>query len=110
MYRDKVAHSSIQPWSAGALFPAVIARIEVGGALRSYELTIGAFREEYASRDDAEMVARWTCTGGRIIPGRYAQLAAGAGRSMMAMGADQARDAWETGVSAYRREYPEEFA
>jgi hypothetical protein len=30
--RDTIGHSSVQPWSAGPLFPAVIARIERYGA------------------------------------------------------------------------------
>ncbi len=135
---DTVGHSSVQAWSAGALFPAVIAVIEryaefptytawldavdsrdyamprrrapltryprgsythyqeeraafySASADRlqctSYELTIGAFREEYATREDAELVARWTCADGRIIPERYAQLVPGAGKSMAALG------------------------
>ena len=103
---DTVGHSSVQAWSAGPLFPAVIAVIErypasntgnipcmqIGGCTYcsgpsvSYQLTIGAFSEEYATREDAEMVARWACSGGRIIPDRYAQLVPGAGRSMAAMG------------------------
>ena len=93
--RDTIAHSSVQAWSAGKLFPAVIAVIEryskfdrVAGLLgdiyrersvqalesTSYELTIGAFREEYATREDAEQVAAHVCQGGRIIPERYAEL------------------------------------
>lgn len=86
--RDTLGHSSIQPWSAGDLFPAVIARVEryndpVGdieycltgcAATVSYELRIGAFCDEYATREDAEMVARWACKDGRIVPGIYEHL------------------------------------
>jgi hypothetical protein len=99
--RPDTAGNSVQAWSAGPLFPAVIAVIEHYGrhcdtateqaciarkgacwqaqcctleTSRSYELTIGAFREEYASREDAEMVARWVCRDGRIVPERYAEL------------------------------------
>lgn len=36
---DKVGHSSIQAWSAGALFPAVLARIEIGpGPVSAWDL------------------------------------------------------------------------
>ena len=79
-------HSGIQAHSMGEYFPAVIARLEQGGELYGWELTIGAFRELYATREDAEMVASWTCAGGRIIPERYAQLVPGAGKSMAAWG------------------------
>lgn len=97
---DARPHSSVQAWSRGALFPAVIARVERYSAagydfpdpVISFELTIGAFREEYATREDAEAVARWTVSGGRIIPERYAQLVPGAGRSMAAFGAAMAPD------------------
>lgn len=111
---DTVGHSGVQPWSAGDLFPAVIARVEryrarmtledaramraaigygdeerwIKGAsspsrleCTSFELTIGAYREEYATREDAEMVARWVCQGGRIIPARYAELIGKAART-----------------------------
>ena len=78
---DGIGHSSIQAWSAGPLFPAVIARVdrcyeppEGRIAFTSWELHIGAFRESYATREDAEAVARWACAGGQIIPERYAQL------------------------------------
>ncbi len=86
---DTVGHSSVQAWSAGPIFPAVIAVIErrapvyfrgapFGDGFEdpsiSFELTIGAFREEYATREDAELVARWTCADGRIIPERYSAL------------------------------------
>ena len=85
MTRDRIAHSSVQAWSAGPIFPAVIAVVERDTTdgycvpFRSYELTIGAFREEYATREDAEAVARWACRGGRIIPERYAELIAPTG-------------------------------
>lgn len=93
--RDARPHSSVQAWSRGPLFPAVIARVERydhrpmerGESMEhlarplaerlhsvSYELTIGAFREEYATREDAETVARWCCANGQIIPERYAAL------------------------------------
>ena len=78
---DSIGHSSIQAWSAGPLFPAVIARVdrcyeppEGRIAFTSWELHIGAFRESYVTREDAEAVARWACAGGQIIPERYAQL------------------------------------
>lgn len=72
---DRVGHSSVQAWSAGPLFPAIIAVVErypeqagtvctqVGGCSFcdgpsvSYELTLDSRSEEYATRDDAERVA-----------------------------------------------------
>ena len=74
MPRDTIGHSSIQPWSAGEYFPAVIARIERGGELYGYELTIGAHTELHATRDDAEAVARFVCRNGRIDAARYVEL------------------------------------
>lgn len=88
---DTLSHGSIQQWSAGPLFPAVIALVERYGPpvmnegyyglspvsrrlSISYELTIGAYCAEYATREDAETVARWACADGRIIPERYAEL------------------------------------
>ncbi len=80
---DHIGHSSVQPWSAGPIFPAVIARIErynpernviadvcmqpggcpgsflCEGPSISYELTLDGRSEEYATRDDAEDVARY---------------------------------------------------
>jgi hypothetical protein len=77
---DTIGHSSVQAWSAGELFPCVIAVVEryedpyqvvLGGepvlviepGFRlnsvSYELIAYGRREEYATREDAEMVARW---------------------------------------------------
>ena len=106
MSRDTIGHSSIQPWSAGPLFPAVIARVERYPAARTYRvllthaiqapivrvkavseaaalawiapngqparvldvepgepstswaLTLDSRTEEYATREDAEKVAR----------------------------------------------------
>lgn len=70
---DALCHSSVQPWSAGPLFPAVIAKVEryrhsSGFELRAaplaerletqwWELTLDGRTEQYASREDAEMVA-----------------------------------------------------
>lgn len=79
---DPIGHSSIQPWSAGPLFPAVIARTEYYGAhgqgrdnpAVSYRLQIGTFTEVYATREDAEAVARFACQGGKINPEAYAKL------------------------------------
>lgn len=61
---DTVGHSSVQAWSAGDLFPAVIATVEsygADGALRhtSFELTLHGRAERFATYDDAAMVARW---------------------------------------------------
>ena len=67
-------HSSIQSHSMGEYFPAVIARMERDGALYGYELTIGGYTELYATRDDAETVARFVCRGGRIDAARYVDL------------------------------------
>jgi hypothetical protein len=90
---DAIGHSSVQPWSAGDLFPCVLARVErydapiswedwifeheVRNTCRdylgrtfeevnearavpsvSYELIAYGRREEYATREDAEQVAR----------------------------------------------------
>jgi hypothetical protein len=68
---DANPHPSIQAWSKGDIFPAVIARIEryqdnKGNALSaeccaapsvSHELTLDGRAEEYASYDDARTVA-----------------------------------------------------
>lgn len=99
---DVIGHDGVQPWSAGELFPCVLARVEryeeypplshfdgyraaygwseeeqrrnyegcraewyrgrsPESRLRSvsYELIAYGRREEYASREDAETVARW---------------------------------------------------
>lgn len=78
---DALNHSSVQPWSAGPLFPCVIAKVErydrtpyvmpLDGpefaeveALESrlqtqwWELTLDGRTEAYATREDAEAVAR----------------------------------------------------
>jgi hypothetical protein len=91
---DRIGHSSVQPWSAGAIFPCVVTRVEryqrfedmhaaqaartdddprmyaqvedmfyaqpLEARLRvvSYVLTLDGHSEEYATREDAEMVAR----------------------------------------------------
>lgn len=82
---DRLRHHSIQPWSAGDLFPAIIGRIEryraedaarmhadstsatvtrcPGCAIcadpsTSWELLLDGHTEEYASYDDAAGVAR----------------------------------------------------
>lgn len=72
--RDPVGHSSIQPWSAGSVFPAVLTRLEVNGEYVGHELIIGAFRDTYSSYDDAHSIAAWACRDGRIITERYALL------------------------------------
>lgn len=74
---DTVGHSSVQPWSAGPLFPCIIGRVErwssnAGHVLAgdpilaptvlesvSYLLIAYGREEEYATREDAERVARW---------------------------------------------------
>ena len=76
---DTVGHSSIQAWSAGELFPAVIARVEVyrprahheaacGGALDSlaarrqsvhWELTLDGRSARFPSYDSAAAWARY---------------------------------------------------
>ena len=83
-HQDKLGHSSIQPWSAGEIFPAVIVRVERYPAgetaattenfSTSWELRVGAYREEYATYEDAREVARFSCQNGRINPARYAEL------------------------------------
>lgn len=75
---DTVCHSGVQPWSAGPIFPAVIAKVEryivactpAGDAVINamplerrletqwYELTLDGRTEQYATREDAEMVAK----------------------------------------------------
>lgn len=62
---DLIAHSSVQPWSAGDIFPAVINRVdyhppEGGEAYASrWALTLDGRREEgYASHDAAAEMAR----------------------------------------------------
>lgn len=63
----KFEHSSIQPHSQGELFPCVIGyceRYPEGMTAEnsmpsiSYPLTLDGHTEEYATREDAEMVAR----------------------------------------------------
>ena len=75
---DTLNHSSVQPWSAGDIFPAVIARIEkyrpaahheqvCNGAMDSldarlewtaWELTLDGHSETYATYEDAQAVAK----------------------------------------------------
>lgn len=73
---DTVCHSGVQPWSAGPIFPAVIAKVErydeaprnvfsgvlvpLASRLKTawYELTLDGRTEQYATREDAEMVAK----------------------------------------------------
>lgn len=74
---DTVGHSSVQAWSAGAVFPAVIARLERDGEYAGHELTIGAWSETYSSYDDAYKVAAYVCRNGRIDPARYAEVCNG---------------------------------
>ncbi len=74
---DTVGHSSVQAWSAGAVFPAVIARLERDGEYAGHELTIGAWREVYSSYNDAYKVAAYVCRNGRIDPARYAEVCNG---------------------------------
>jgi hypothetical protein len=73
--RDLIGHSSVQAWSAGPLFPAIIYVREryddqpydaMGGTRhlddrlrsRSFVLSLDGREEEYASHADAEQVAR----------------------------------------------------
>jgi hypothetical protein len=71
---DEVGHGGVQPWSAGPLFPCIIGRVEryreqspaeVLDPLRDrlectwYVLIAYGREEEYATREDAEQVARW---------------------------------------------------
>lgn len=65
--RDLIGHSSVQAWSAGPLFPCVIAVVErytMTGEFRSrsFELMLDGRSEEYASREDAERAARMLLT------------------------------------------------
>lgn len=74
---DTVCHSGVQPWSAGPIFPAVIAKVErytdlskcpipevrrwdLSARLETqwWELTLDGRTEQYATREDAEMVAK----------------------------------------------------
>jgi hypothetical protein len=67
---DNIGHSSVQPWSAGPYFPAIVHRQDVHETIPapdgSYPLRYshwlvtldGVTRGGYASHDDAEMVAR----------------------------------------------------
>lgn len=69
---DGLGHSSVQPWSAGPIFPAVIAKVEryakhdrFGNTsvlwarfeTQWWELTLDGVTEQYATREDAELVA-----------------------------------------------------
>lgn len=66
--RDTIGHSSVQAWSAGELFPAVISTVEsyaegdgtLAERLRhtSYLLILDGREERYASFEDAKAVAR----------------------------------------------------
>lgn len=85
---DTIGHSAVQPWSAGEYFPAVIMRTERYPAGRSaadsqpataWALILADISEEYATREDAEEVARWLCQNGRINADRYAQFVADSG-------------------------------
>jgi len=58
-----VPGDGVQAWSKGALYPAIIAVVEHYSDLpaaeyTSYELTFQGHSEEYATWEDAEMVAR----------------------------------------------------
>lgn len=70
---DGLGHSAVQPWSAGPLFPCVIAKVEryadaglLNGILtleerletQWWELTLDGRTEQYATCEDAEMVAK----------------------------------------------------
>jgi len=73
---DALGHSGVQPWSAGPIFPAVIAKVErydemprnlfsgvlvpLADRLKTawYELTLDGRTEQYATCEDAEMVAK----------------------------------------------------
>ena len=60
---DTKDHSSVQAWSQGDLFPAVIAIVDVhdeNGALRyrAYELALDGYTERFATWEDAETAAR----------------------------------------------------
>ncbi len=60
---DTVGHSSVQPWSAGDIFPATIAVIEsytYAGEYRftAYELMLDGQSERFATYDDAVAAAR----------------------------------------------------
>lgn len=83
---DTVGHSSIQAWSAGPCFPAVISTVERYAPGRSaadstpavsHRLTIAGWSEEYATHRDAESVARWACRDGRILADRFDALTKG---------------------------------
>lgn len=83
---DTVGHSSVQSWSAGPVFPAVMVRVESYPAgqtaadaapVKFTRLIIGAWSEVYATDADAYAVARWVCQNGRINPARYAELVKG---------------------------------
>lgn len=83
---DTIGHSSIQTWSAGPYFPAVISTVERYAPGRSaadstptvtHRLTVAGWSEEYATHRDAESVARWVCRDGRIVAERFAALTKG---------------------------------
>ena len=65
--RDLVGHSGVQPWSAGPIFPGIIARVEVyspDGAMTHFgthwTLTYpGQPTEVFTTYDAAEATARW---------------------------------------------------
>ena len=83
---DTIGHSSVQSWSAGPYFPAVISTVERYAPGRSaadstpavtHRLSIAGWSEEYATYRDAESVARWVCRDGRIVEERFAALTKG---------------------------------
>lgn len=78
---DHIGHSSVQAWSAGPFFPAVIHTRERYAPGRSaadstpvvtHVLTLNGRAEEYATYRDAESVARWLCQNGRVNTERFA--------------------------------------
>jgi hypothetical protein len=101
---DTLGHSSVQPWSAGEFFPAVLGRVEryrstmtkdeqramraaigyadeqcwlAGASLESrlecvtHTVTYGSRTEEYATREDAEVVAKWIAEDPRLNGGAF---------------------------------------
>jgi uncharacterized phage-associated protein len=85
---DGLGHSSVQAWSAGPIFPAVIAKVErysdyvrniYSGTLlpladrletQWWELTLDGVTEQYATREDAELVAI-TLIGDPVMRARW---------------------------------------
>ncbi len=57
--KDTVGHSSVQPWSAGEIFPAVIGLVYRDGEKAYAELSLDGITERFSSWKNAEIQARF---------------------------------------------------